>query len=172
MNNKVRYIALTGLMAAVIAVISVWQIPLPFGVPLTFQVFAVALSGYVLGRGRGVLATFIYIAVGCVGIPVFTGFLGGIGVILGGSGGFIAGFLAVSFLCGLGKSKGPLGAVLLGLAGTAVCHITGAAWYALVTGSRIASAFLVSSLPYIAKDALLVVLAYVLSRTIVKRIKL
>ena len=90
MNSKIKNTAFVGLMAAMIAVISVWQIPLPFlTVPLTFQTFAVCLSSSALGKWRGAVSVLVYIALGCIGLPVFTGFQGGVGVMAGPTGGFI-----------------------------------------------------------------------------------
>ena len=104
-------------MAAVICVISLLQLPLATGVPLTFQVFAVALSGYVLGSLRGTGAVLIYAAIGLVGVPVLSGFVGGFSVLFGPTGGFIAGFFLLALLTGLGRDKKTVVAILLGMLG-------------------------------------------------------
>jgi len=156
-------------MAAVIATLSVWQIPFPFGVPLTFQVFAVALAGYVLGWGRGSLATLIFIAIGAVGVPVFSGFIGGVGVLLGPAGGFVIGFLPLALLSGLGMKKKPFLGILFGMLGLCVCHLIGILQYSFVESAGILQAFLAVSLPYAVKDAALVVGAYFLAVPIRKR---
>ncbi|MGI6071133.1 MAG: biotin transporter BioY, partial [Blautia sp.] len=105
MNNKrnhTRQLAFAGLFAAILAVLSVIQIPMPSGVPVTLQTFAVALCGCVLGRKWGFTATLLYVLIGTVGLPVFSGMKGGIGVLAGPTGGFLFGFLALAPLCGLG----------------------------------------------------------------------
>ena len=91
--------------AAVMAVLSQISIPLPTGVPVTLQTFAVALCGYVLGVGMGGSALAVYLALGAVGLPVFAGFSGGVGSFLGVTGGFLWGFFLMSLLCGLGLCR-------------------------------------------------------------------
>lgn len=155
-------------MAAIIAVVSVWQIPLPFGVPLTFQVFAVSLSGYALGKWRGSLSTFIYIFLGGVGLPLFSGFQGGLSVIAGPGGGFIIGFLLLSFFAGLGSNKKHFAALLFGFSGLLICHFTGILYFSFSQNSSPIASFLMVSLPYILKDLLLVTGAYFISFPIKK----
>ncbi|MCA5010971.1 biotin transporter BioY, partial [Clostridioides difficile] len=70
------------MFAAVLAVISQLSIPMPTGVPITIQIFGVALIGTVLGWKLGFLATLIYILLGAVGLPVFSNFRGGIQFLL------------------------------------------------------------------------------------------
>ena len=170
MNSRIKSTAFVGLMAAMIAVISVWQIPLPFlTVPLTFQTFAVCLSGSALGRWRGTLATTVYVALGCIGLPVFAGFQGGMGVILSPLGGFIFGFLPFAFLCGIGKEKKLYIRIMLCLLGLLLCHLCGILWYALISKVSIGAAFLAGSLPFIIKDVFFTVLAVLLAQILEKR---
>ena len=70
-------IVLTGMFAAVLAALSQIQIPMPSGVPVTLQTFAVALTGYVLGWQYGLASTAIYILLGAIGLPVFAGCISG-----------------------------------------------------------------------------------------------
>ena len=157
-------------MAATICIISVWQIPLPFlAVPLTFQTFAVCLAGSVIGKWRGALATLVYITLGIVGLPVFSGFQGGVGIILGPLGGFILGFIPFAFFAGMGKRKKPLIRFLFCGAGLIICHLFGTLWYAFITGTQIGAAFLFASLPFIIKDLGSALLAVVLAGILEKR---
>lgn len=172
MKKKTKSIALTGLMAAVICVISVWQIPLPLGVPLTFQVFGAALSGYTLGRLRGCSATFCYVFLGALGLPVFSGFQGGLSVLIGPTGGFIAGFLILTFFCGMGIKKKAALAILFGVSGLVLCHILGTVHFCIVQHSSPVPAALAVSLPYILKDCILVISAYFISLPIRKKISI
>ena len=86
--------AYIGLFAVVIAICS-W-ISIPTVVPFTLQTFAVFLAVAVLGGKRGTLAVIVYVLLGAVGLPVFSGFKGGIGVLLNTTGGFIIGFVFFS----------------------------------------------------------------------------
>ena len=87
------YIAVFAVLIAICSWISI-----PMTVPFTLQTFAVFLAVGVLGGKRGSLAVLIYILLGAVGIPVFAGFSGGIGVLLGNTGGYIIGFLFSALL--------------------------------------------------------------------------
>lgn len=93
---------MVGVFAAVLAVLSQISFPLPSGIPVTLQTFAVALCGYALGCKRGTLAVLVYIVLGAVGLPVFANFSGGFGSLVGLAGGYIYGFLPMAALCGLG----------------------------------------------------------------------
>ena len=161
---------MTGVMAAVICVISLLQLPLSTGVPVTFQVFAVALAGYILGWARGSVAVLIYMAVGLVGVPVFSGYMGGFSVFLGPTGGFVWGFVLLALFSGLGKDKRAAISLFFGVLGLLLCHAAGVVHYRFVMGCGIGAAFLTVSLPYILKDIALVAEAYFLSLPIKKRI--
>ena len=89
-----REIAYIGLGAALIAVCAWISIPLPQPmVPFTLQTFAVCLVCAVFGRKLGLWTVVVYILLGAVGVPVFSGFRGGVGVLLGTTGGYIIGFV-------------------------------------------------------------------------------
>ena len=91
-NTRKRTLNLTlaALFTAVTAVLSQTAIPTPFDVPLTLQTFAVALCGYTLGIKWGLASILTYILLGTAGVPVFSGFRGGVQVLFGATGGFNA----------------------------------------------------------------------------------
>ncbi|MBR6474866.1 MAG: biotin transporter BioY, partial [Lachnospiraceae bacterium] len=82
--------------AALIAACS-W-ITIPFMVPFTLQTFAVFTIVGLLGGRKGFLSILVYILLGAVGLPVFSGFKGGIGVLAGTTGGYIIGFLFIALI--------------------------------------------------------------------------
>jgi len=84
-------IAYIGLFVAVMAICS-W-ISIPATVPFTLQTFAVFMAVGLLGGKRGTIAVLTYVLLGAIGVPVFAGFSGGIGALLGNSGGFFVGFV-------------------------------------------------------------------------------
>ncbi|MBP5661792.1 MAG: biotin transporter BioY [Clostridia bacterium] len=142
-----------GAFAAILAVCSQLAIPLPAGVPMTLQTFAVALCGFLLGRVRAPLAAGVYLLLGAVGLPVFSSFQGGVQTLFGPTGGFLFGFVPMAALCGIGgKSMGKH--LLFGLLGVVICHAMGAAQYALITQTPFSSACLLVSAPYLLKDVL------------------
>ena len=173
-NAKKRTLRLitAALFTAITAVLSQTAIPTPFDVPLTLQTFAVALCGYVLGVKWGLASTAAYILLGTVGVPVFSGFRGGVQVLFGATGGFIFGFLFLTGLCGVGVLiKNKYLKILPGFAGLAVCHLLGTVQYALIYKMEFVPAFLLVSAPYLLKDAISVVLAF-LPAVYIKRLLL
>lgn len=159
------------MMTAVLAVMSQIAIPLPSGVPVTMQTFAVALSGFVLGAGSGALTIMIYLLAGLIGLPVFAGFMGGAGVLIGLPGGFLIGFLPMAFCCGLPVSfsakrsflRPTVAALFFGLLGLALCHLFGVCQFAFLSGNSIPASFLLVSAPYLIKDVLSIFGAYLVS---------
>jgi len=130
----------TALMAAVTAVAAQIAIPLE-PVPFTLQVLAVILSGLLLGPRYGALAQAIYVLVGAVGVPVFAGFKGGLGIIFGDTGGYLLAYPVAAAVAGLAaraardapRRRALLTGFLWGCAGLAVIYALGAIWLAAVT---------------------------------------
>lgn len=167
MKRGIRDLVYIAFSASLIAIFSQFIIPLPSGVPLTLQTFMVALTGYVIGF-KGSIAVLIYIAIGAVGVPVFTGFQGGLGTLFGITGGFIIGFIPLAFFCGIEKRKIHF-KIIFGLIGIILCHVLGVIRFSEYSGD-IKSAFFAVSLPYIVKDIVSVTLAAVISRKIKRAI--
>lgn len=160
-REKITNIVMVGVFAAVLAVLSQISFPLPSGIPVTLQTFAVALCGYALGCKRGTLAVLVYIVLGAVGLPVFANFSGGFGSLVGLAGGYIYGFLPMAALCGLGtKMPHRVLAVVLGVAGLAACHLCGTIQFGIISCNGPWAAFLVASVPYLVKDIVSVAAAY------------
>lgn len=165
-RTSTKMIVLTGMFAAVLAALSQVQIPMPSGVPVTLQTFAVALTGYVLGWKYGLASTAIYTLLGAIGLPVFAGFSGGVGVIAGATGGFIWGFLFMAALCGYGYSKKRILLGVYSLVGLIICHLLGVIQFMFLMQMSFAESFLLVSMPYLLKDVISVVAAYVVAKAI------
>ncbi|MBQ1681926.1 MULTISPECIES: biotin transporter BioY [Agathobacter] len=168
MKFSIRQICMISIMTAIIAAVSILTIPTPWGVPFTLQTFAVALSGYLLGKRDGTIAVFLYLLLGTIGVPVFAQMSSGVGVIVGPSGGYLIGFVGMAFLCGVGKdlNRGKIGMVysgILGILGLAVCHLIGALRLMSVAHLSVKMAFVYGSLPYLLKDVISVVGALAMS---------
>lgn len=100
-SNVARDLALISVFAAFIAVCAIMpSFPVGVGVPITFQTLAIYIAALVLGGTRSALATLLYVVVGLLGLPVFTGFKGGIGSLAGPSAGYLIGFVPGAFLIG------------------------------------------------------------------------
>ena len=137
--GSARELSKIGLAAALIA-ISSW-ISIPATVPFTMQTFMVFLVCALLGGKRGTYAVLVYLLLGAFGLPVFSGFRGGLDALLGPTGGYILGFLATAPITGLlmgdGKLRRLIPAMVLGLL---ACYVFGTAWFMVVytrnTGAR------------------------------------
>lgn len=168
-KSKIKKIAVTAIFTAVIAASSWISVFTPFGINLTLQMFAVCLAGFVLGAKWGMAATAAYIAIGAAGLPVFSAFTGGAGVLFSASGGFLWGFLMTAILCGISSNinKSFLKYLFMILS-VLICHAAGVIQFCIVSGNNIWIAFLTASLPFLLKDLILVFVA----QTIAKRIKI
>ena len=171
------YIALFAVLMAVRAWITV-PLPKPL-VQFTLQTFAMFMALTTLGGRRGLYAMVVYLLLGAVGVPVFSGFRGGLGVLLDTTGGYIIGFAAAALVYWLLTAKlgdslpVKIAACVLGLA---VCYAFGTAWflvlYARTTGPiGVTTALSWCVLPYIVPDLLKLALAVVLSGRIKKFLK-
>lgn len=171
-----KELVLTGMFAAVLAVVSQISIPLPTGVPLTIQIFGVALVGTILGWRLGFLATFVYILLGAVGLPVFSNFSGGIQSLLGLTGGYIWAWPVMALLCGLRPKTGSktLNTVLMflfPLLGTAIDEIVGGLQWAALSGDMsVWGVFAYSLVAFIPKDIALTIAAVIVGHPVRKLI--
>ena len=135
-----------GLFAALLAVLSQIQIPMPSGVPVTMQTFAVALIGFTLGWKDGLLTMLIYLL------------LGGVGLLAAGCG------------ASSGKSQVLLGAAGGGI-GLILCHALGILQYSAVAEAGLAQSFLLVSAPYLIKDVLSAAAAFAVSKVLRRGIR-
>ena len=160
---------------AVIMAICSW-ISIPAQVPFTLQTFAVFLAFGVLGGKRGTMAILVYILLGAVGIPVFAGFTGGIGVLMGNTGGYILGFLGSALVMwALEKLPGKRSVIQIFsmIAGLLVCYTFGTLWFMTVYAGTTGKVGLVTVLgwcviPFIIPDLIKIGLAYMLAGRIRK----
>jgi biotin transport system substrate-specific component len=152
-----RELCYIGIFAAIISVCAQVVIPQPGGVPFTLQAWAVALSGLILGPKKGALAALVYVLLGAVGVPVFAGFTGGIGIIMRHTGGFIISFPIMALLSGLGEKKGFAWSVL-GLAAGNVFNLSlGLIWFNWVTGLGLRVSFGYAVAPFIIVSVVMII---------------
>lgn len=103
-NERLRWLLLSAIFAAMTAVLSQLTIPLPL-IPITGQTLAVGLTATILGSRYGTLSLLIYVLLGAVGLPVFTEASGGVQVLFGKTGGYIIGFVLTAYVTGLFLEK-------------------------------------------------------------------
>lgn len=165
-------------LGAVIIAIGAW-ISVPFAVPFTMQTFSVFLLLNVFGGKTASLSVLLYIALGVVGIPVFSGFNSGISVLVGPNGGFVIGFVTAGCLYfALERifAQKTHQRLFLSLISLAACYTCGTAWYMFYLTSvnqtiGIFSAISVCVLPYVIPDVIKIIFAHAVSKRIKKAIK-
>lgn len=128
---KIRDMTRCALFAALLAVCSWLSVPVG-DLAVSMQTFAVFLILDRLGGRKGLIAIGVYVVLGAVGVPVFTGMRAGLGVLAGPTGGYIWGFLAAAGTYWALEGRVPK-AVALAL-GMLVCYACGTVWYELVYG--------------------------------------
>jgi biotin transport system substrate-specific component len=159
-----RDICFMGIFVAIIAVCAQLRVPLPGGVAFTMQTWAVMFAGVVLGVKRGVIAIIVYILLGAMGVPVFNGFTGGLGVIAGPTGGFIVTFPIMALLAGLSKNV-----YLLTVALSAAVFINlsaGMLWFAFERGIPVSAAFSAVVLPFILPEIFKIVAVIIIGKSV------
>ena len=175
-NRKIKDIVLISLFSAIIVVCSF--ITIPAVVPFTLQTFAVFLCLNILGAKKGIISILIYIFLGAVGLPVFSGFNGGIGALLNVTGGYIVGFIFSALIFWgitsvFNKKSRKTVKIIASFAGLIGCYIFGTLWYVLLyikNGDSISfiSALTICVLPFIIPDILKIVLSVIISEKIAK----
>ena len=166
-------------MFAVLIAVCSW-ISIPATVPFTLQTFGIFVTVGILGGKRGSVSVLIYLLLGAVGIPVFAGFKGGIGALLGTTGGYIIGFLFSALIMWgmdvlLGKKLWVLAvSMVLGLL---ACYAFGTIWFMVVYARTSGAIGLMTALgwcvfPFILPDVIKIALALVLSKRLAKLIRI
>lgn len=153
---KTRQLCYAALLAALTAVCSLLTIPTPWQVPISMSTLAVFLSGALLGAKWGTIAQAVYLLMGLVGVPVFSGMRGGFQVLAGPTGGYLIGYLAAAWLTGALLARRRTGFMLPAAmaAGLAACYAFGTAWYMVQGGVPLAPALGACVLPFLPGDAL------------------
>lgn len=166
MNTRTKEITLIGLMTAVLCIAGPISLPLPFSpVPVTLGFLAIYFAAYLLGMKRAVVCCIVYLLLGFVGLPVFSGFTSGPGKLMGPTGGYMVGYIFLALISGffVDKWNGQIVWSFIGMVlGTAVCYSFGTLWlaYQLYHGSggsqgfgaSLAVAFAAGVLPFIVGD--------------------
>ena len=176
-SEKTKSMVYVSMFAVIIAICS-W-ISIPSAVPFTLQTMAVFLACGLLGGKRGTMAVLIYILLGAVGLPVFAGFSGGLGVLFGSTGGYIVGFLfSALIMWAMEKINGNRKVILIlsMVIGLLVCYAVGTAWFMLVYTKTTGAVTLLTVLgwcvfPFIIPDAVKIAIAYILTLRLKKFVK-
>ena len=177
MKNKAYDLVLIALFVALMAICA-W-ITIPAAVPFTMQTFGVFLALLLLGGKRGAICMAVYLLLGAVGVPVFSGFRGGVSALVGSTGGYLVGFIVSALLMwaltGFARRNRWTLAVALAVSLLA-CYGFGTVWFVVVSvragkAMTFGTALSFCVLPYILPDAAKIWLAYFLSKRLKRFVK-
>lgn len=166
-RERLSALCRTGLMAAVTCILAPMTIPIG-PVPISLTNLVVYLSLYLLGWKLATTSILVYLMIGASGLPVFSGFTGGIGKLVGPTGGYLMGFVVIAVVSGMIVDRCSSRVVhFLGLVGgTALCYVMGTAWFCYVTDSTVGSALGLCVFPFIPLDLVKIALAIALGPVI------
>lgn len=173
-NKKIKSMIMISMFTAVLSVLSYISIPLPFSpVSLTGQTLGIMLIGSVLAPYEAVTSLVVYLLLGAVGIPVFSGGHSGLGSLFGPTGGFLFAFVLGVFVIALLKGDGKkvsrlLFANLIG--GVIIVYLIGVPFLAFSLKMSIVKAATVGALPFIPGDIVKVVVASISASALNKRL--
>lgn len=160
-SEQLRMTVYTSLLAALTAAGAYLIIPIG-PVPISLQTLFIYLTGLLLGSRWGAAGVAVYLLAGACGLPVFAGGTGGIGRLLGPTGGYLFGYLAAAFVIGFITEKANrrwLADVAAMIAGTLVIYAAGVGWLKIVTGMTFSKAVTVGMLPFLIGDSLKILAA-------------
>ncbi len=169
---KINEMALMSVMAAVLCIIGPVTIPVGM-VPVSLLPVVLYLSVYILGIWKSAGSCLIYICIGLIGIPVFSGYSGGPGVLFGPTGGYILGYLLLTLCSGFFIEKKVkkwwhlLGMVL----GLLLCYLLGTIWLMIVMQMTLVQAFLTGVAPFIVFDLLKVAAVFLIGPVFRRHLK-
>lgn len=177
-RGRTAQLAVCGVMAALLCVLA--PIAIPVGpVPVTLATLIIYLSVELLGWKWGSAAVAAYLLIGLAGVPVFSGWQGGLGPLAGPTGGYLVGYIPMALIAGWcalaarGRSTLPAIAIRFGgmMLGTAVLYALGTAWYCVLSGNPLDKALAWCVTPFIPFDLVKMALAVAVGTPVRRRLR-
>ena len=167
-NIKTQNITLIALMSAILCIIGPFVIPIGM-VPMSLTNLVIYLTIILLDKKRATISVAVYLLIGFVGLPVFAGFTGGAGKLLGPTGGYLIGYLVLSLVAGTILEKIEKVKILALSMGTIGLYLIGTMWLMFQSKLSFMSALTVGVLPFVVFDVIKILIAVVLENSIRKR---
>ena len=170
---SVQKMAIIALMTAVLCILAPISIPVFISpVPISLGVLAIYLTAYVLSPLDATISVIIIILLGTFGLPVFSGYSGGLSKLVGPTGGYIIGFLFTVYISSLfiHMKKGIIYDVIGMITGLALCYILGTIWFSYQQGKGFIASLLLCVVPFLIGDAIKIIVAVILGTQINKRL--
>ena len=168
------HMTLIALMTALTCILAPFSIPLPGGVPISLTNLVIYISVFLLGSKKGTLSYIIYLLLGFVGLPVFSGFTGGVGKLAGPTGGYLIGFILLAYIVGvcIEQFEGKLSMYIIGMVmGLAIAYIFGTVWFVYQMKVSFIAALSSCVFPFLIGDALKIVIAAIVAPVLQKSLK-
>lgn len=159
---RTRELTMTALCCALTCILAPMTVTLPITlIPFSLSLLPIFLTGALLPKKNAFLAILLYVILGLVGLPVFSGFAAGVGVLAGPTGGFIVGypFTALAVAWAMEKRASVLRFAVGAAIGLVLCYLPGSVWYAVSAHVSYGQSLLVTVAPFVVWDALKAVLA-------------
>lgn len=164
-------------MAALLCIAAPLSVPIG-PIPISLASFIVYLAGALLGGIKGTMAVLLYILIGAIGLPVFSGYSGGVAKLIGVTGGYIIGYIPCAAITGfsiealgarteisIAKHKFSWIYPVSMLVGTAVLYAIGTVWFMFASGNTLGAALGMCVIPFLPGDLLKIVLAVAIAET-------
>lgn len=164
--------AVTALMAAVMCVLGPLTVPIG-AVPISLANFVICLTAWLLGPRFGTLSVAVYLCIGLIGVPVFSGYGAGLAKLAGPTGGYLVGYLLLALIGGLFIEKSNGNPVVSGIGlvlGDAACYVLGTAWFVFQMQCELGYALSVCVYPFVALDLAKIVVSCVVGALLRKRL--
>lgn len=165
----------TALMTAVLCIFGPMALPIPVSpVPISLTNLVLYFMVYILGMKGSLMSFGLYLLLGAAGLPVFSGFAGGLGKLAGPTGGYLLGFIFMTLAAGFMVERFPDRIFLHGIGmavGTAICYLFGTVWLAEQMSLTFTAALGVGVIPYLPGDAVKILLAVILGLKLRKAVR-
>ena len=172
-SNSVKTMTMCAIMAALMCILGPMSIPIG-AVPISFTNLVIYLAVYLLGAKMGCISYLIYMLLGAVGLPVFSGYTGGIAKLAGPTGGYLVGFILLALISGIVLEKTNRNVIwsFVGMvAGTAVAYLFGTVWFVIQAQCTVSYAVSVCVFPFIPCDLIKMVIAIALGKVVFVALK-
>jgi biotin transport system substrate-specific component len=160
---NIQRMAAACIMAAITCVVAPLSVPLPVSeVPVSFTQLVIYFSALILGMKSATLSYLLYLLLGAAGLPVFSGFQGGLHKLAGPTGGYLIAFILLAAVCGFAAQRWPgkrLPFSIAALCGLAIVYAAGTLWYASLTGIPLGATLLTAVVPFLPADIAKIILA-------------
>ena len=174
-NLKTKSLTTIALMTALMCIAGPISIPLPFTpVPISLTNLVIYIACCILGCRKGTISFILYLIIGAIGLPVFSGFSGGLSKLAGPTGGYLIGFLFCAALTGIFVEKFeekiymyPIGMIL----GTIISYAFGTGWLAVQMNLTFIQALFMGVIPYLLGDGIKIAVSTVLGFTVRNKLK-